>query len=221
MSTLGITSLNITGYNSQPLSNRLFKHEQPTGIALIFPGFRYTCDMPLLYYLTQVLLNQAIDVLQLQPDYTTEAIKALSPTERLQVMVTDAQAAFEAVYPNKGYAKLILAGKSIGTLSLAMLISSGTIPEAACIWLTPLLHYPFLVDAAWQHTGPALFIASRSDETFEPESMEQIQNRPNTKTLVFEEADHSLLFPGDVLKSTDILRQVVHAYTDFVGGLYS
>lgn len=216
MSSLGITSIQIQGFNGHPVPNRLFKHEESTALAIIFPGLRYSCDMPLLYYLNQVMLNQGIDVLQLNSDYTTEAIKALPPTERLQVMVTDAQAALMTAFPNMGYTNLILAGKSIGTLPLAMLISSGTVPEASCIWITPLLHYPFVVDAALQHAGSSLFIGSKADETFEPENMELIKKKKNVRAIVFNGADHSLLIPGDVLKSLNILDQVVHAYSDFV-----
>ncbi len=220
MSSLGITSLQLSGYNGQPVPNRFFKHERASALALIFPGLRYTCDMPLLYYLTQVLLNKGIDVLQLNSDYTTESVKALQPAERLQVMVTDAQAALETAFPDLGYSNLILAGKSIGTLSLAMLLASGAAAEAACIWLTPLLHYPFVGDSAVQHPGPALFVASQADETFEPESMALIKKQKNIKAILFEEADHSLLMPGDIYKSLEIMDQVVHAYFDFVGSLF-
>jgi hypothetical protein len=220
MSSLGITSLQMTGYNGQPIPNRFFKHEQASTLALIFPGLRYTCDMPLLYYLTQVLLNNGIDVLQLNSDYTTESIKALQPAERLQVMVADAQSALETAFPDKGYLNLILAGKSIGTLPLALLLASGAATEAACIWLTPLLHYPFVVDSALQHSGPALFVASQADETFEAESMALIKKQKKIKAILSEEADHSLLIPGDIFKSLEIMDQVVHAYSDFVGSLF-
>jgi hypothetical protein len=220
MSSLGITSLHMTGYNGQPIPNRYYKHEQAAHLAIIFPGLRYTCDMPLLYYLTQVLLNRGIDVLQLNSDYTIESVKALQPAERLQVMVTDAQAALEAAFPEKGYSSLILAGKSIGTLPLAMLLASGAAAQAACIWLTPLLHYPFVVDSALQHSGPSLFVASRADETFEAESMALLKKQKNIKAILFDEADHSLLIPGDIVKSLVIMEQVVHAYSDFVGSLF-
>jgi hypothetical protein len=221
MSSIGITSIPISGYNRLPVPNRFFKHEHSTGLAMIFPGLRYPCDMPLLYYLTQVFLNHDLDVLQLHTDYTTEPIKSLSPTERLQTMGSDAQAALEAIYPNGDYPILVIAGKSIGTLQLAMLLSSAVPADLACIWLTPLLHYPTVVDAALQHAGAALFIASRADETFEPESMEQIQSQPNNQTLLIEEADHSLLIPGNTLRSVEILGQVVQSYFSFVRGLYN
>jgi hypothetical protein len=220
MSSLGIASLHIIGYNNQPIPNRYFKHEQASYLALIFPGLRYTCDMPLLYYLTQIFLDHGVDVLQINSDYTTESVKALQPAERLQVMVTDAQAALATAFPGSGYASLILAGKSIGTLSLAMLLASGIAGEAACIWLTPLLHYPFVVDSAIQHPGPELFIASQADETFELESMELIKKQKNIKATVFEDGDHSLLISGDTFKSLDIMNQVVHAYSDFVESLF-
>ena len=220
MSSMGITSLSITGFNRQPVPNRYFKHEYSTGLALIFPGLRYTCDMPLLYYLTQVFLDHDLDVLQLQTDYTTEPMKTLSPEERLQAMVSDAQAAFEAVYPNGGYPKLVIAGKSIGTLQLAMLLSSAVPADLACVWITPLLHYPIVVDAALQHAGSALFVASRADETFESESMAQIQSQPNNQSLLIEEADHSLLIPGNTHRSVEILEQIVHTYFIFVHGLF-
>jgi hypothetical protein len=220
MSSLGITSLHLIGYNDQPIPNRYFKHEQASHLALIFPGLRYTCDMPLLYYLTQVFLNHGFDVVQINSDYTTESVKALQPAERLQVMVTDAQAALATAFPGNGYSYLTLAGKSIGTLSLAMLLASGASAEAACIWLTPLLHYPFVVDSALQHLGPELFIASQADETFELESMELIKKQKNIKATVFEDGDHSLLISGDTFKSLDIMNQVVHAYSDFVESLF-
>lgn len=220
MSSMGIASLSITGFNRQTVPNRFFKHEHSTGLALIFPGLRYTCDMPLLYYLTQVFLDRDLDVLQLQTDYTLEPIKSLSPIERLQAMGSDAQAAFEAIYPNGGYPKLIIAGKSIGTLQLAMLLSSAVPADLACVWITPLLHYPTVVDAALQHAGAALFVASRADETFEPESMAQIQSQPNNQSLLLEEADHSLLIPGNTLRSVEILSQVVQSYNAFVHQLF-
>ena len=220
MSSLGITSLPLIGYNDQPIPNQYFRHEQASHLALIFPGLRYTCDMPLLYYLTQVFLDHGIDVLHINSDYTTESVKALQPAERLQVMVTDAQAALATAFPGNGYTNLILAGKSIGTLSLAMLLASGAAAQAACIWLTPLLHYPFVVDSAVQHPGPELFIASQADETFEIESMELIKKQKNVKTAVFEDGNHSLLISGDTFKSLDMINQVVHAYADFVENLF-
>jgi len=71
MTEIRILSIPISGYNSTTVPNRFF---QQTGaartLAVVLPGLNYTCDMPLLYYPSRLLVEHGADVLQVQADYT-------------------------------------------------------------------------------------------------------------------------------------------------------
>jgi hypothetical protein len=214
-----ISTLPISGFRDETVPNKFYMQPNPAGIALILPGLRYTCDMPLLYFLTQTLLDRHFDVIQLHTDYTVETLQTLTPAEQLNRITADAQAAIEVAYQNCPGKNMIVAGKSIGTLPIAMLMSTGVIPQAACIWLTPLCKYPFVVDAALHYAGPAMLIASQGDETFDEEGIAQIQHQTQIEVLVFDKANHSLLIPGETLQSLGILEKVVEAYGTFLDRL--
>lgn len=64
--TYKITSLEIHGYEKRRVENKLLRREQLSeALAVILPGRGYTCDMPMLYYTTEVFLQQhKADVLQ-------------------------------------------------------------------------------------------------------------------------------------------------------------
>jgi hypothetical protein len=55
-----ITTLSQSDF-SHNVPNTFFHQEINNGhLALILPGLNYTCDMPLLYYATQIMLEAAL-----------------------------------------------------------------------------------------------------------------------------------------------------------------
>ncbi len=65
-----ITSVKIAGYEQAPVPNTFFRQDGPTDhLALIFPGYGYTPDMPALYYPMALLRDLGADVLQVRYDY--------------------------------------------------------------------------------------------------------------------------------------------------------
>jgi predicted alpha/beta-hydrolase family hydrolase len=217
MSNYEIISLTITGYSGKSVLNRFYRQDQPATIqAILIPGLRYTCDMPLLYYPTKLLLQRGIDVLQLHTDYTISSYQSLPPGERAAWLLADAQAAVQVGRNQRSYSKLILIGKSIGTLALAGLVSTDLGAEAMTIWLTPLLHQPFLVNAALQYKAPVLFIAGSGDSTYDPDAMERIRQATGAEALVIDGADHSLEISGNLSRSLRALEEVIQAITRFL-----
>jgi hypothetical protein len=215
------TTLSITASNGQALANRFLRRSQPAGrLALVLPGINYNADKPLIYYTTQVLQFHAADVLQLRPDYQVPAFQKAPVDERLAWMAGDIRAGLAAGLAAGSYRQIILAGKSIGTLAIALLLAgSPELNQAVAVWLTPLLHDPLVVKAARGHTGPSFFIAGSGDETFDPRAMQLIQNETGAQAWIAEGADHSLEIPGDPLQSLHILLTGMQALSSFLGGV--
>jgi predicted alpha/beta-hydrolase family hydrolase len=212
--------LNITGFQGQTVPN-LFFHQpgETTGLAVLSPGLRYSCDMPLLYYLTRLLLQRGVDVLQLHTDYTLSAFQALNRLEQASWIGGDALAGVQVGQAQRSYPRLVLAGKSIGALALAQLVVSDLLPEPAVIWLTPLLHQALLVSAAQQAKGPALFICGSGDAAYDAPALARLRQKAGVQVLVLEHANHSLEIPGDVLRSQRLMEHILDAEAHFLDEL--
>jgi hypothetical protein len=210
--------LSIQGYQNQPLPNRFYRQEPPAAhLAVLFPGLGYHPDLPLLYYTHQVLLAHGFDTLQLRPDYQTEAFQSASAEGRLEWMAADAAAALKAGLAQGNYQRVALAGKSIGTLSMALCLPFIETPRLPItIWLTPLLREALVVEAALNCQAPLFFIAGTGDSTFVPATMALIQKRTGAQVFLAENANHSLEIPDAPLKSLDFLTQSMGALSGFL-----
>lgn len=132
------TSIPISGYQARSVANVFIQQPQVTStLAVIFPGVNYSCDMPLLYYTARWLIQRNSDVLNLHTEYSQPEYRSLSPAQRAEWISADATACVKAALGYREYQKLILIGKSIGTLSLATLVSQEIGAGATTVWLTP------------------------------------------------------------------------------------
>ena len=214
MSDLAITQLEITGQDGQPIRNEFFRQPGTADeLAVLFPGLRYTCDMPLLYYTTRLLLERGADVLQLHTDYNRLDFETAAPLARAQWIGADALAGLLAGQSQRSYTRLVLVGKSIGTLAIGFLLAGGAASQAATIWLTPLLHQPLLVQAACLCNGPALFAVGESDSTYDAQALGRIQQATGAQVVMLPGANHSLEVPGDPQHSIRHLGVVMEAIT--------
>ncbi len=180
-----ITDLAITGYGGQPVPNVFFKQEERgKTLAVLLPGLNYTCDMPLLYYSTRLLEQRRADVLQLHANYTSTDFQMASPLEQIQRLSGDALAAVEIGLARLSYNRLVLVGKSIGTLAMAHLVDTPHAAEAVTIWLTPLLGQPWLVEAAMKCREPSLFVAGMADPAFDAAALERIKESTGAEAFL-------------------------------------
>lgn len=214
------SSLTIAGFGDRPVPNSFLRQEEPASVlAVEYPGLNYTCDMPLLYYPANLLLQRGADVLQVKTDYTGAAFQALPAEERLRCVYGDASAALQAGRVQRKYSQVVLIGKSIGTLALAALFSSGAAQEALAIWLTPLLRQPFLVEAALTAKAPALFVVGTADHTYDAAALERIlaANSANgAEALYVEGGDHRLEVEGDTFRSLRNMDEILRGVERFL-----
>jgi predicted alpha/beta-hydrolase family hydrolase len=221
MQTTEKTSLSISGHNGQPIPNRLFWHTGGAAtLAVIFPGLNYTCDMPLLYYPAQLFEQRGVDVLQVQADYTSPAFASISPAERMLRRVADAQAAVQAGCAYREYSQLVLVGKSIGTVTLAALVSAAAShpaqARALTVWITPLLKQPLLVEAVAHLQAPAWFACGTGDDTFDAAALQQLQRAAPVEAILIEGADHSLQIPDDIDASLAAMQRLIQGLAAFL-----
>ncbi len=215
MPDMNITTLSITGYAGHAVPNRFFRQDgRAHTLAVLFPGLRYSCDMPLLYYPFKLLFGGGADVLQVRSDYTLTSYQSLPVGERAAWLAADAQAAMQAARVQGEYSRLVLIGKSIGTVALASLVPHE--PEAITIWLTPLLRNPHLIAPAEQNRGAALFIAGTADDLYHASALEQIRSASGAQVELIEAGNHSLEIEGDFFASLRALEQVMRSIARFL-----
>ncbi len=218
MAEIEYTSLEVTTPSGRRIPNRLLKLPGAVrSLMVIFPGLNYTCDYPLLYYTTRLAVERSADVLQLWADYTGQEFQSLSKVDQVKWLLEDARALIETGRNNRTYERLVLVGKSIGTLTLAALFAQGSeFINTPAIWLTPLFRQPAVLDSALRFQGQSLFICGRADPSCEAGAFKQVQALTTAQTLLVPKADHSLEIPGDMPGSLQVLERVMAACAAFL-----
>ena len=217
-SNLDISALDVSGFDQRPVPNKFFRQPKPSGkLGLILPGLRYTCDMPLLYFTTEVLFEKGFDVLQLWADYTTADFQELSQAEQSRCLLEDSSALLNVGVQTSSYENLIIGGKSIGTLSMTLLLNHDQdLLSRTTIWLTPLLYMQPVAQVLQELRGPAFIAGSDADPTFDMEVLSQILETPHISTMVVKGGDHSLEIPGDAHRSLQELSNVAKNISIFL-----
>ena len=210
-------TINIEGYSGLTVPNTYLRQNDDTNtLAVIFPGLHYSCDKPLLYYTTKLLINTGCDVLQLKTDYTRRDFQFSAREQRASWILSDAHAAVQSGVSQRPYRQVIFVGKSLGTLSIAGLVNIDTGKDLSAVWITPLLNQPLLVDAAINFKGRSLYIVGTGDDTYIPENLEKIKANTDSRVIFVENANHSLEIPNDINSSVEIIQDVMHAVGEFL-----
>ena len=212
------SSLEVAKHLDRSVRNSFIQQDEPSKkIALIYPGLRYSCDKPLLHYTTEILLARGYDVLQLWTDYDNPEFQGSSQAEQTVQLIEDGRALLQAGIQSSSYTDLILVGKSLGTLTMAFILSEEVnFPELKTIWLTPLFHLPPVSKIVLELTAPAFVAGSMADHTFDSTTTSQLSAKSNIIIKIIEDADHSLEIPGDPLRSTRILSSLIANLFEFL-----
>ena len=213
-----ISSLEVGKHLNRSVRNTFIQQDEPSKkIALLFPGLRYSCDKPLLHYTTEILLDRGYDVLQLWADYDNPEFQGSSQAEQTVQLIEDGGALLQAGIQSSSYSELILVGKSLGTLTMAFILSEEmNIPQMKTIWLTPLFYLPPVSKIVLELTGPVFVAGSKADHTFDSTTTSQLSTKSNIIMQVIEDCDHSLEVPGDPVRSTQILSSLMANLFEFL-----
>lgn len=210
--------LPITGYRHLRVPNRLRRPAAANGrSALMLPGFGYTLDMPLFYYLENLYLDRGCDVLRVETTYSQNAaFGEATEIEQARWVAADAQAAWQAGLAQADYASAVVAGKSLSTLAMAALLAPPlpTSPNVQSVWLTPLLCQPQVRETLLRLGASAQVVIGDADPYYDAEVLTELE-RAGVNVVVAQGADHGLDIPGDAPGSTRLLSQLVTAVQEF------
>jgi len=193
-------TLPITGHAGRPLANQFWPADRPVGtLAILLPGLNYTMDMPVMFFPRRLLLWREVDVLNLNPDARSAEFQNASAVEQLAWLQSDVQAGLKVGLAQARYHQLILVGKSIGSLAIAVGVEyAQSVLPTALVWLTPLYRYDVIVQTALTATGPQVHICGGDDSTFKPDLLQQIlAAKSDASAYIAEGANHNLEVPGD------------------------
>jgi len=214
------TRLDITGYQDKPVPNEFV---QPRGsnnrLAIMLPGFAYTCDMPLFYYAEELFIQTGVDILRVEYAYhKVPGWLKLPGDEPDRWLAADVTAAYRAAIGLRPYRELILIGKSIGTMAMAHLL---TMPDrfagnARAVWLTPAFGLPNLTGLMTRCPDPSLIVIGDADHHYDTAALDTLRTTTKPEVLVISGADHSLDLAGDVGGSILALRQTMQAVERFL-----
>ncbi|MHA1638528.1 MAG: hypothetical protein ACTSUO_02070 [Candidatus Thorarchaeota archaeon] len=212
--------ISIVGHNGRQIRNTLYRQNSGTGeIALVFPGYGYNSNMPLLYYTIEILLRKGLNVLAVELDYSNQSdFKTASQDDRNVWLHTDVEAAFNSVATCNEFEIKVLVGKSLGTLACGYLIDKHhELAGCKVIWLTPLLGRHELVDQITKYRPQSLFVIGTADPHYDMELLSRVQEASNGEVLVLSGANHSLEVPGPLSASLEILYEIMEKVGLFFG----
>lgn len=216
---ISFKSLSIPDYHSEPLSNTFMQQEHATRqLAIVLPGQGYTAHMPGLYYPTSLLVNRGADVLCVEYDYYRKpAFGKASGVERSRWLFADAAAALEAGLAQRAYERIVVIGKSLGTLAMGHLITTDArLAQASCIWLTPLVRNETLRQQITQTKPHSLFVIGTADSHYDAAGLAEVVEATHGQSLVIKDANHSLEIVGNISESLRAMEQVVQAVETFL-----
>jgi hypothetical protein len=207
--TANPATLDVRGYRDEPLVHAYMQHEPAvSALGLMLPGKGYGITAPGLLYSAHVLSELGFDTFALETRYQTTAFQAVPQREALEWLKADAQAAYQAAWDARPYTQLCIVAKSLGTVGLTLLLSSGTLPaQARFVWLTPLLSRPELLEQMLLTAARSLVVIGNQDPEYHPVRLEALA-AAGAQLLVLGGADHSFRVSGDTVAFLDNLRRI-------------
>jgi surfactin synthase thioesterase subunit len=180
----------------------------PDKLLIMLPGYGYTCEHPVLYYLRRAAAQQGYDVLGVQYGFQVTHIDLQA--ENMAYVQDDVEQAVRPVL-SRGYSRVCVAGKSMGTPLAAEVARSLTRESTSLLLLTP-------VGGAVQGLGniPALAIIGTADALYSAEEVAAYKNHPTIQWKVFEGLNHSLEVQHDWGASLAVLPEIIRTCEEFI-----
>lgn len=214
-----ITSLPVTGYKNRPVPNTFFKQDNGSShLAIIYPGYGYTADMPALYYPGQLLQDHGADLLKVNYDYSaTDEFANAFDEEQYVWLYTDAFAAWEEAWKQRVYQQVTLIGKSLGSLAVAHIVANDSrLSRVSCVFVTPALSDHSFTNDILDARPRSLLVIGTDDRYYQPETLKDLEQATHSEALVFQRANHSLEIKNNLAGSIRIMERMIQAMDIFI-----
>jgi hypothetical protein len=212
--------LQLVGFDNQPIQNTFHQRNEPSlTLGIVFPGVGYSTQMPILYYSRKVMLDAGLDVLEVEYNYRRSSFQNENEDEKLHWVLTDAASAYQAAIEQTSthqaaYKKLVVVGKSIGTLAMLALLDEPGL-QIKFVWITPLLKREDVRSSLISVARNSLVIIGTNDQHYDAEYLAALE-AVGAQVLVMENADHSLEIENDLFDALDGLRTGLELLEGFI-----
>lgn len=209
------TYLDLMDENGRPLRHKYFQQQgAPAGLALLLPGDNYGVDGPLLYYPGKLLWDLGWDTAAITYGYQS-AGEPFSPL-LIPDLLTECRRAVTALLVLRNYPRLVMLGKSLGALLIALLCQQEALHERVrTVYLTPPLG-PMFTPLLLETHQTALLALGTEDRFFDADALQALEREKGLRLVVVEGADHSMNLKDELDASLEAVGRVTQAVIDFV-----
>ncbi len=163
--------------------------------AVLLPGFAYSAEAPLLFYLKLVFIKRRWDVLAIDYRYSEhDAFLALGDEDKDDFLRREHQKIGKYVVDTLDCDHLLLIGKSLGTTALFTMLSEAEVRGAAqrvgYVLLTPTERQRELLDILIADDAPTLMAIGDRDPYYDRSLVGALQKARNGRVFVVENAGH-------------------------------
>ena len=186
-----------------------FYHQGSDRLVILLPGRGYTIEHPVLFHLRYLALENGYDVLPVQYGY--QAAGRELNAEEWPLLPQDVHAAADPILA-RGYRRVCIIGKSLGTPLAIELAQTVQAPEVSLILLTPIgaaMH----AMSGLAHMR-ALAMIGTNDSLYSPDIVAQTGSQVQWKVL--EGLDHGLFIEDNWRVSLDALNSILAVCEQFL-----
>ncbi|MGH2627439.1 MAG: hypothetical protein ACRDHY_12400 [Anaerolineales bacterium] len=168
-----------------------FHQGPPAGLLVVFPGRHYGPEAPLLRGPIEALIGEGWDVL-------VASYREVSGSGGGDPILARARQALDRAVPRRGYRRIGLLGKSMGTPYVAELcVDEASLGPARAVYLTPLIGSAEFEGAFVRSRQAAYLALGTADPFYSAEALADLKRRRAFQLTVIEGADHGMNVPGD------------------------
>jgi hypothetical protein len=203
--------LDVRGHGGEQVPNTLVVPMGRIGqLCILLPGAAYTCDAPLFFYPTQLMVERGVDVFRVE--YFFGHGRGVDEEK----LFADVSAATNAVLDRASYDRVTVIGKSLGTLAMTHVFDiEPRLRGAGAVWLTPLLADRRLHAHRASPDRASLIVMGTRDPQYDADHLARLRAAGH-RTLVLENANHSLGVEGDLVRTLEMLQKTVEAVGEFL-----
>jgi len=200
----------IKGYKGLTVPYTLIcKSNVTKNLAILFPGMGYTVQGPLLRFSTELFLNKSFDVLEINYEYSNPNYNDFDMEEISEAIKYDVKVVIDKILENTAYENFYLIGKSLGTIAMCSELTREIFKEAKAVWLTPLLQREDVFSSMLKSNQKGLCFIGDNDHFYIEERFNQLMQNENLMSKLIPNVDHRFQYSNDVLRSIDVLKDVI------------
>ena len=187
-------------------------------LACVFPGYSYSTEAPVLFYLKLLFINSNYDWLSIDYRYNeNKEFNILSEEDRMEYFNLEQEKIFQFIKTNYAPTEIVWIGKSLGSVSVKEKFKKDTDTNNTnkIILLTPISECYSIANDIKKTNTETIVIIGDKDPFYESYINSDLSRLPNVKTNIIKDAGH--IFENineDIEKSINNIGKVISLIKD-------